>query len=49
MSVFNTSIAARVEVLPIVIGISMGISLLASLLPVKRATKVEPAIVLRGE
>jgi putative ABC transport system permease protein len=49
LSVFNTSISARVEVLPLVIGISVGISLFASLLPVKRATKVEPAIVLRGE
>jgi len=33
----------------IAIGISIGISLLASALPVRRAMKVEPAIVLRGE
>jgi putative ABC transport system permease protein len=49
MSVFNTSISSRFEVLPIAIGISIGVSLLASILPVRRATKVEPAIVLRGE
>ena len=49
MSVFNTSISTRLEVLPIAIGISVGVSLLASILPVRRATKVEPAIVLRGE
>jgi len=49
MSVFNTTISSRIEVLPIAIGISVGVSLLASILPVRRATKVEPAIVLRGE
>lgn len=49
MSVFNTSISSRFEVLPIAIGISIGVSLLASILPVRKATKVEPAVVLRGE
>lgn len=49
MSVFNTTISSRFEVLPIAIGISIGVSLLASILPVRKAIKVEPAIVLRGE
>jgi putative ABC transport system permease protein len=49
MSVFNTTISSRIEVLPLAIGISIGVSLFASILPVRRATKVEPAIVLRGE
>jgi len=49
LSVFDTSITPRLEILPIAIGISIGISLLASALPVRRAMKVEPAIVLRGE
>jgi putative ABC transport system permease protein len=49
LSVFNTTISPRIEIIPIVIGISIGVSLLASILPVKKATQVEPAIVLRGE
>ncbi|MBU0497209.1 MAG: ABC transporter permease [Candidatus Thermoplasmatota archaeon] len=49
ISVFTTSINPRIEIIPIAIGISMGVSILASILPVRRAVKVEPAIVLRGE
>ncbi|UCF12568.1 MAG: ABC transporter permease [Thermoplasmatales archaeon] len=49
LSVFNTSITPRFEIIPIALGISVGITLLASALPVRRATKIEPAIVLRGE
>ncbi len=49
LNVFNTYINLRLEILPIAIGISIGVSLLASILPVKRAVRVEPAIVLRGE
>jgi putative ABC transport system permease protein len=49
ISVFSLSITPRVEVIPIVIGISVGVALLASILPVRRAVRVEPAIVLRGE
>jgi len=49
LSVFSTSISPRLEILPIVFGISVGVALLASILPVRRAVKVEPAIVLRGE
>jgi putative ABC transport system permease protein len=49
MSVFETSITPRLEVMPVAIGISVGVALLASALPVRRATRIEPAIVLRGE
>jgi len=49
ISVFSLSITPRLEVIPIVIGISVGVALLASILPVRRAVRVEPAIVLRGE
>ncbi len=49
LSVFNTSISPRIEVIPIALGISIGVSLFASILPVRKATSVEPAIVLRGE
>jgi len=49
LSVFNSSITPRFEIIFVAIGISVGVSLLASILPVRRAVKVEPAIVLRGE
>ena len=49
LSVFSTSINPRLEVVPLAVGISIGISLLASALPVRRAVRVEPAVVLRGE
>jgi len=48
-SVFNSSITPRFEIILVAIGISVGVSLLASIIPVRRAVKVEPAIVLRGE
>jgi len=48
-SVFSMSITPRFEVIPISIGISIGVALFASIIPVRRAVKVEPAIVLRGE
>lgn len=49
LSVFNTSISPQFQILPIAIALSVGVSLLASVLPVRRAVRVEPAIVLRGE
>jgi len=49
MSVFSTSIGLHALVLPAVLGLSIAVALLASLLPVRRATSIEPAIVLRGE
>ncbi|MGZ4907899.1 MAG: ABC transporter permease [Halobacteriota archaeon] len=49
LNVFATPIPVRWEVLAVVIPVSIGVSLLASALPVRRATSIEPAIVLRGE
>jgi putative ABC transport system permease protein len=49
LSVFSTTMPVKWEVLAVVIPIAIGVSLLASALPVRRATAVEPAIVLRGE
>ena len=48
-SVFSMSITPHFEIIPISIGISIGVALLASIFPVRRAVNVEPAIVLRGE
>jgi putative ABC transport system permease protein len=49
MSVFNTLITPRYEIIPIVLLISVVVTLIASVIPVRKAVKVEPAIVLRGE
>ena len=49
ISVFNTVISPRYEIIPLVIGISLVVVLLSSIIPVRRAVKIEPAIVLRGE
>jgi putative ABC transport system permease protein len=49
LRVFSTTIPLSWEVLAVAIPIAIGVSLLASALPVRRATAVEPAIVLRGE
>jgi putative ABC transport system permease protein len=49
LSVFETSIDTNLILLPAIIGLSVGVSLAASIVPVKRAISVEPAIVLRGE
>ena len=49
LSVFSTAISPRIEILPFVLFLSIGVALIASILPVRRAIKIEPAIVLRGE
>jgi len=49
ISVFSTPIGLHALVLPAVMGLAVAVALLASLLPVRRAMGVEPAIVLRGE
>jgi putative ABC transport system permease protein len=48
-SVFDTAISTSLVLLPIVIGMSVGVALAASVGPVRRAVAVEPVIVLRGE
>jgi len=49
LNVFDSTISPRLSVLPLVLGISIGMTLIASSLPVRRAMKIEPVIVLRGE
>ncbi|MDP7266265.1 MAG: FtsX-like permease family protein [Candidatus Thermoplasmatota archaeon] len=49
ISVFDSTVSPRLSVLPLVLAISIGMTLLASSLPVRRAMKIEPVIVLRGE
>lgn len=48
-SVFQSSISLRVALVPPVILISLMVAGLASLIPVKTAVAVEPAVVLKGE
>ncbi len=48
-SVFHSSISIVLYILPVTVGVSLAVTVLASLLPVRRATRIEPAIVLRGE
>ncbi len=48
-SVFGTPISPVLYLLPLTVGISLSITILASIFPVKRATQIDPAIVLRGE
>lgn len=49
ISVFNTTITPRLEIIPIVLLISITVALLASIIPIRKAIRVEPAVVLRGE
>lgn len=49
INTFDSTINPRFIVLPLTVGISVFISILASAFPVKRALKIEPAKVLRGE
>jgi len=48
-SVFGSSIIFMPLVIPITIGISLAVALGASSLPIRRALKIEPAVVLRGD
>jgi putative ABC transport system permease protein len=49
LSVFDSEVMPSLWVFPVALGTGVGVALLASLLPVRRATKVEPAVVLRGD
>ena len=46
---FSTTINPRFEIILVSIVISVSVSLLSSIIPIRRAVKIEPAIVLRGE
>jgi len=48
-NVFNTYAALRLEILPMVLILSLGISLVAAIFPLRRALQVEPTVALRGE
>ncbi len=49
LSVFDTVVSTNIILLPIAIGISVAVAVAASIIPVRRAQAVEPAVVLRGE
>ena len=49
MSVFGSSITFRLSLLPITIIISVGVTGIACLLPVRSAIDIDPALVLKGE
>jgi putative ABC transport system permease protein len=49
VNVFNRSISFQPLLVPITMGASMLVTILACAIPVRRATEVDPAIVLRGE
>lgn len=48
-SVFESYMSMKIIVLPLVMALSIGITLLASTIPVRRAMAIEPAKVLRGD
>jgi len=48
-SVFGSAVSPVLLVLPVTLGLSIGITLLAAALPIRRATSIEPAVVLRGD
>ena len=49
LSVFDTAVSTNIILLPMAIGISVAVAVGASIIPVRRAQAVEPAVVLRGE
>ena len=49
VSVFNSSISFRLLLLPITIIVSIAVTGVACLLPIRSATNIDPALVLKGE
>jgi len=49
LKIFNTTILPRPIVFPAVVAIALGVALMASLLPVRQALRVKPAVILKGE
>jgi putative ABC transport system permease protein len=49
LNVFDTAVSTSMILLPVAIGISVTVAVLASIFPLRRALAVEPAVVLRGE
>ena len=49
MNVFNSSIDFKILLVPVTIAVSVLVTALACILPVRSATDVDPAIVLKGE
>ncbi len=49
LNVFNSSIAFQPVMIPITVAVSIAVTGLACLLPVRSATDVDPALVLKGE
>ena len=49
LSVFDTPVSTSILLLPVAIGISVAVAVIASIPPVRRALRVEPAVVLRGD
>jgi putative ABC transport system permease protein len=48
MRVFDTALSQRALLLPVAIASALFISILGSLLPIRRALKIKPALVLKG-
>ena len=48
ITVFNSFVSPQLIVLPIILGIASIVSLIASIIPINRALKIEPVLVLRG-
>lgn len=49
VSIFSSSISFRFWILPFAIVVSVGVTALASLFPIRNATTIDPALVLKGE
>jgi putative ABC transport system permease protein len=49
INVFKTAASFRIWLIPVTLIVSLAVTVLACLLPIRNASKVEPAIVLKGE